>query len=570
MIKNFVKPFLILTKKNLKRLIFIFLLMIISIFFDVLSIGILLPLFSEILNGSQNLNFIKFSFIENFLNSNNSLLILCALVFILFLLKNIFTFFYIKISTNYLAYLTIYHQDVILRNFIKQDYLKFSKKNSANYLREFTSEITMLNLNFIQPILTILLSILTLVGFSILSLNINFKITIFVLIFSIFFVTIFSVFLRQKFIFFGQQRRDLQYKLIKNLKHIFEGIRELKINSKEYIFLKNIKKIFNRQANTSVSRTVIGNLSKIILELILVSIFLSSLLLIKNINEYLPILGVYMASMMRIIPTINLLIRSYQRLNYSRSSLNNLINVFNEPDNQINNYQYGQSNIEFNQRILLKNVSFGYDHEDEILSNANLIINKNSIIGIKGKSGVGKSTFIDILVGLIEPKKGDIFIDDIKLNKDNSKLWTKKFSYIQQNIYTFNESIEVNISLETDIKKINLKKIQKVLSLVNLSEFNKKYNIKSNNEIGDSSSNISGGQAQRLAIARALYKNPEIIIFDESFNNIDQENRSDLLKIIKEISKNTTIIIISHEDSVFKLCNEIYEIKNRKFNKIKI
>ena len=361
-------------------------------------------------------------------------------MFILFLLKNIFTFFYIKISTNYLAYLTIYHQDVILRNFIKQDYLKFSKKNSANYLREFTSEITMLNLNFIQPILTILLSILTLVGFSILSLNINFKITIFVLIFSIFFVTIFSVFLRQKFIFFGQQRRDLQYKLIKNLKHIFEGIRELKINSKEYIFLKNIKKIFNRQANTSVSRTVIGNLSKIILELILVSIFLSSLLLIKNINEYLPILGVYMASMMRIIPTINLLIRSYQRLNYSRSSLNNLINVFNEPDNQINNYQYGQSNIEFNQRILLKNVSFGYDHEDEILSNANLIINKNSIIGIKGKSGVGKSTFIDILVGLIEPKKGDIFIDDIKLNKDNSKLWTKKFSYIQQNIYTFNES----------------------------------------------------------------------------------------------------------------------------------
>ena len=169
---------------------------------------------------------------------------------------------------------------------------------------------------------------------------------------------------------------------------------------------------------------------------------------------------------------------------------------------------------------------------------------------------------------MISPKSGEILIDDKNIANLDVKFWREKFSYIQQNVYTFNESIEVNISLETDIKKIDMNKIQKVLSLLNLSELKNKHKARSNNDIGELASSISGGQAQRLAIARALYKSPEVIIFDESFNNLDKENKSDIMNLIKEISKNTTIIIISHEDSIFKFCNEIYEIKDKNFKKL--
>ena len=167
---------------------------------------------------------------------------------------------------------------------------------------------------------------------------------------------------------------------------------------------------------------------------------------------------------------------------------------------------------------------------------------------------------------MISPKSGEILIDDKNIANLDVKFWREKFSYIQQNVYTFNESIEVNISLEADIKKIDMNKIQKVLSLLNLSELKNKHKARSNNDIGELASSISGGQAQEdLQLREALYKSPEVIIFDESFNNLDKENKTDIMNLIKEISKNTTIIIISHEDSIFKFCNEIYEIKDRGF-----
>ncbi len=568
MFKKLIEPFFILTKKNYKRLVFVFLLMIVSIIFDVLSIGILLPLFSEIINNGSTINYINNDAFLKLFNSENLLYILCLIVFFLFFLKNIFSFFYVKISTNYLAYLTIYHQEIILRNFLIQNYSNFRKKSSAEYIREFTSEIQILNANFIQPILTIFLCILTLIGFTILSFKISPSATLFVLIFLLLFVSFFSLFLRKKFIFFGEQRRHQQFVLIKNLQHMFEGIRELKINDKEFIFLKNLKKVFNRIANIGVSRTIFGNLSKIILELILVFTFLITLLTVESVNLYLPIIGVYMATMLRVIPTINLLIRSYQKLNYSEAALVNLIEIYNDKSQKKHDFQKIQDPVNFEKNITFRNISFGHESDNGIFNNANLIIKKNSIIGIKGKSGIGKSTFIDILVGLISPKSGEILVDDRSITNLDKKFWREKFSYIQQNVYTFNESIEVNISLETDIKKIDINKIHEILSLLNLDDLKDKYMSGSISEIGEFSSSISGGQAQRIAIARALYKSPEIIIFDESFNNIDKENKKDIMNLVKEISKNTTIIIISHEDSIFKFCNEIYEIKDKNFKKL--
>ena len=214
MLKKFTEPFFILTKNNSKRLIFVFLMMIVSVIFDVLSIGILLPLFSEIINDGSAFDYINIKALSELLNSENLLYTLCLLVFSLFFLKNVFSYFYIKISTNYISYITIYHQEVILRNFLMQNYSEYRKKSSAEYIREFTTEIQALNQHFIQPVLTILLSILTLIGFTILSLKISLTATLFVLMFSFVFILLFSLFLKKRFVFFGDQRRYQQFLLI--------------------------------------------------------------------------------------------------------------------------------------------------------------------------------------------------------------------------------------------------------------------------------------------------------------------------------------------------------------------
>ena len=147
---------------------------------------------------------------------------------------------------------------------------------------------------------------------------------------------------------------------------MFEGIRELKINGKEFIFLKNLKKVFYRNGNLGVSRTILAALSKIILELILVFVFLISLLVIENVNLYLPIIGFYMATMMRVIPNINLLIKSYQKINYADSALRNLLNFFVEIPQENYNSQKIQNEIDFKKNISLRNISFGYNSDNEI------------------------------------------------------------------------------------------------------------------------------------------------------------------------------------------------------------
>lgn len=557
--------FLELSKFYKKRLYFLFFIMILSIFFDVLSIGSIFPLLGFIVTENENyLNIFEFSKSGSFLfEQNNLYLTAITIIFILFFLKNLFLLFFTKINSNFLAYLTIYHQEKILFNILRKKYDFFVKKNSAFFIREFNSEIKFITSGFIQPILDISLNVLTLFGFLILLSLVDLNLTIISIILGSIFFLIFIFSLKEKFKFLGSQRRDQNLKIINYIKQLFEGIRELKIYKKENAFISDLKKSWYRLANISVKKNILTVLPRIVFEILLVGSILAVFYNIENPQHLIPKLSIFVLIMLRIIPNVNMLIKSVQKINYSEAALNNLVNYFAKEvvkDEKI---------INFKNKIELKDVFFGYDNKKNILKNLNISIPKNSCIGIKGSNGSGKSTFVDIISGLLKPTTGKILIDEINYESLDNTNWVSKFGYVQQKLFFFEETLEFNITLEKNKKNINYDKLSNIIKQIKLDEFLNQRKLTLNDTLSESAINISGGQAQRIGIARALYNSDDFLIFDEAFNNLDKHSINNLTEIIDGLKNNYTILVISHIDEPLELCDQIFILENSQIKKIK-
>ena len=218
--------------------------------------------------------------------------------------------------------------------------------------------------------------------------------------------------------------------------------------------------------------------------------------------------------------------------------------------------------------IRIKDLTFAYNSEN-ILEDINLEIKKNSVVGIIGKSGVGKSTLIDLLIGLYIPNKGKIFIDDNDLSQTTSS-WRNLIGYVPQNIYLLDDTLKKNVALGITDNLIDDDKVRLALKLSQLDGFvEDKLEKGINTIIGERGINLSGGQKQRIGIARALYKNPDIIILDEATSSLDLDTEKKLIDTIQDIKSGKTIVIISHRASTLKICDKIYEIKNKKIHNFK-
>jgi ATP-binding cassette subfamily C protein len=270
-------------------------------------------------------------------------------------------------------------------------------------------------------------------------------------------------------------------------------------------------------------------------------------------------LSFFFVASLKIIPSMNKTINFLQKLKYSNATINIILNeifILDEPLKKIKE----DANFNFKDDLVLKNVSFNYK-EKNIINNLSFTIKNSEVIMISGSSGVGKSTLVELICGLIKPKTGDIYLGDKNIYNGLNN-WQQNIAYVPQKTSLIQDSIENNIAFSTIKKKIipNKEKIKFLVELVELEKFVKSLDKKDQTTIGENFVNISGGQAQRLGIARALYQNPEIIIFDESFNSINREISVRILSNIKKNFKNIKIILISHDLYFKNLVNKIIEL----------
>ncbi len=335
-------------------------------------------------------------------------------------------------------------------------------------------------------------------------------------------------------------------------------------DSKKY-FVKKFSKIIKKVCNIRVVSFVIADAPRnIIVPAILVILIIFTFNYSKNndLTILLPEIAALIFAIQRIIPIINAIFNSIIAI-ASAYQTNEDVFIFIKK-NEIKKLEfetYDNKNIEnklkFLKSIEIKNLSFEYEKNKNILSSLSLKINKGEKIAITGSNGSGKSTLINILMGFYEDYLGSIYIDEGKLNEKNLKNWQSKISYVPQKLFLFDDTIKNNITLGQDIEYFNEDKFKKATMISTVNDFVENLDEKYDTFVKDEGTRFSGGQIQKISLARAIYFSNDILILDEFTNQIDKESE---LKIIKELFlefKNSTIILVTHNEEIKKLCREI-------------
>lgn len=354
------------------------------------------------------------------------------------------------------------------------------------------------------------------------------------------------------------------------------GIKITKVLQRETYFKRNYREEANRQANTKVKYTVYSAAPRLCLETVFVSgILLYLMLNILSGNErtqMVSVLAAFAVAAFRLLPSVSRINTYLANIAYYEPSLTTIYElvqkegydeIFNANKTEVSELKE-KTEFALKGRIELNEITFAYPNTDKkILDKAGMILPLGSSIGIKGPSGAGKTTVVDILLGLLQIQEGTILCNGQDVLEHRGQ-WLSHIGYIPQNAYMTDATIKMNIAFGMEEKDIDEERVWEVLREAQMEEFVRELPDKLETEVGEQGIRISGGQKQRLGIARALYHNPEILIFDEATSALDNNTETAIMEAIEQFKGRKTMIIIAHRLRTIELCDIIYEVNDGK------
>ena len=506
------------------------------------------------------------NFIQKYLDSSNQVILISLIILSMFLLKNTFIIFVIHWSQTFERNIKIRLKKTVLWSYLNNDYLFHIDSDSAKLVRNINTSTSSI-ISAIRMTMTFINDFVLFIFLLMFMTTINPALVLFIAATIAIISFIYFIIFRGLLIKYGQFSFEREGESLKRLMQSFSLIKEIKLFNKEKYFLNFFNKEETLFQEFQRKAYIIRSYPRVFFELL----FVIGILLYINLNlfnsqlsmsEILPKTALLAIILVRMVPSINKIIYSAQRINQLQKSNDEIIFELKDTRLIIENVDKEETDLdeayEF-EKINLKDICFSYDQKKNVFQNFNLEIKKGSFIGIVGASGSGKSTLVDLLTGLLKPKSGYIQLNDMSANVDDKK-WKKIFGYVTQSNNLFNDTIYTNISFETDLNKIDKVRLNDALEKSGLNKFVNKLDEGINTLVGELGYKISGGEKQRISIARALYKNSQILIFDESFNSLDIDTKSIILEEIKNLSKLKTIIIISHNVNDLKDCDKIINL----------
>lgn len=530
---------------------------------ELLSLGLLLPII-KIFFTAEKISVLSEDFFFNNLKFEKQISILLILLIALYVIKNTINSILIYLKKKFLADIQINFTSRVFSYYLNQPYDFFLRNNKPQIIRNLgiLAEYIGVLENFINIFIEVFILILIM---SIIYYN-SINIGLFITFFSSLFVFVILKFFKKRFTRYGEILNEYNEKVVNNYLDTLGSIKDIILQKKESFFIKEFARNISILANVNVKNGFLVELPRLIIEILLV-IGISCLIFFlirsnQDINDITITLTFTVALVVRAIPSIT-------RIIYQSGGLYFKVDIVKRVHILLANFSVVKGDYKINkigyQKIKLKNINFSYTNDDEniVFKNLNYEIKKNECVGIVGSSGSGKSTLLDILCGMLAVKNGGVYLDEIKIEEKNVKSWQSQISYISQKNFLLNSTIAKNIAFAEDDEEINK---EKLLEAIEFSQLNKLVSSKAegvNFNIGEDGKNISGGQRQRIILARAIYREADVVLFDEATSALDTETEKEIFDTIKNnFYGKKTLLISSHRQELLYFCDKIIDINS--------
>lgn len=543
----------------------ILLLNFLQIIIEVLSVALLIP-FIQYLGNKENIQFENYlinEFFQIFIY-NKSIFEILILLLLIYSFKTLILLLINNSLLNCARNLEFFLSKNLLSSYVSSAYKKIANINTSILVRNIyneTGDVVSRYMQFINLITEVIILLL----FIIISFYINFVFTLIVLIFFSFVAILYYFFLKNYLKKIGKDRLDNASHKIKLVNELFDNFEFIKLTQKFSIFLDYFNKVNLKYLSSIKNMSLVSVIPKYFFEPILIILlilnYISSSIMNLDNSKIIENLLIFLILSLRIIPSINRILSSLNKIKFGHYSIETIYKEIRKFKKSIKFVKSKKRKLVGDLQLI--NVSFSYKNNnkiDDVFKKINITINDSDIIGIVGPSGSGKTTLLKLLMGFLVPTEGNITLNKKKIFYDLEK-FQFNIGYVPQKTLLLDESILFNITFSRNTEYRSNKFLREIYKIAELDDFVKFSKL--NRKIGELGSKISGGQAQRISIARAMYTNPSMLILDEPTANLDSKIGINILKNIKKYRNDMRIIIVTHKKEDLFLCNKVFKIVNK-------
>ncbi len=563
----------LIDKRHKKKLFLILVFLIFCSALEIIGLGAI-PIMVSIYLDNSTINILQNNtilvFFKSYLNEDKILFFLSFLIFFVFFIKNILlgliAYFEGKVFKN----ITEENASKLYKYYLSKS-LTFFLNSNPNYLaRNIIVENQSIK-QIASMFLYIFKEIFLLAGILMILFYTNWLITLIIFCLISFLSLSYILLFKNKLDKLGKSSQNIRGLQLTYLSQAFGAIKDIIVMGKKNFILE----IFNRENKIYESNnmfvTILSKFPKLIFEIfaifsILIFIFIISFTGIEK-NQIIVLLSLIAVAIARIMPSYNLIASTINRIQFIKPSLNLVYEEIKKIDFENNDPQKSEGELIFKGEIMLKDVCFGFEeNQNFLINNFNEKISLGSVVGITGPSGSGKTTLINLITGFFNPKNGKILMNGKDISKSKT-LWMNSIGYVGQEVYLLDESIKKNIAFGVNENEINIEKVNYAIRIARLDETIQTLKDGIETIVGDRGVRISGGQKQRIGIARAIYRDPKIIILDEATSSLDNKLELEIISSLIQNKKDMTIIMVAHRLTTLKDCKKIFYLDQGKLIK---
>lgn len=580
--KRILKKFgILLDKKQKQKVVLIVILMLIGAILETMSVSLVIPLMTALMQD----NFIETNALAvelcNLLGIESSktfiLLVLAALI-VIFIVKDAFLYMEYHVQATFVAYNRANIQNKLMDSYVHRPYEYFLNASSGEIMRVIRSDtagafslLTVIMGFFTEGIVAIALMIAVIITDP----GMAFTIAAILIVMMMLIYKVVKPVLRRE----GLSLQDNNATANKWLLQSVAGIKEMKVVRKEDFFVEEYSKYAKSAVESEKISSVLNNAPRLIIEAATISGMLAYIAIMiyagKDISDLLPQLTAFAVAAVRLLPSANRMSTALNGIAYGEPQLDKTLENLKTAENyDKEGKKIAKKQNEKKEPITLENecglsdIDFTYPNaEKKVLDHASMVIPVGKSVGIIGPSGAGKTTAVDILLGLLKPQSGMAYADDKNI-EENYGGWLKHLAYIPQMIYMLDDTIRANIAFGYHDYEIDDEKVWKALDEAQMGDYVRSLPEGLDTTIGERGVRLSGGQRQRIGIARALYEDPELLIFDEATSALDNETEAAIMESVNSLHGKKTMIIIAHRLSTIKECDIVYRVENGKINQV--